>query len=554
MKGTAGKLKNQAGLTLVEVLISIFILSIIVTAFCGALVYASRVTKDNRVKNGAVNLANEEIEKIRSMKFADIGNVQGDPSGDIPTERKATVDGITYKVSTLINWEEQGEWTATGNMEWDYKSVRVTVEPVGMDSNPNLTKMLETYITRDSTQPAITGGNLRVGLVRGWTLDPENKVPVSGVKVNLYKGKTVSRIVHTTSEGVARFIDLDDGDYTVTVDPSSVGMIVNPSQESGWKVSIAGTTTLTELFEVEYPCYLNFILKDLDENPLTINSSTEGEISLQVPYGDTVVKDFTGSDVNSEGELPKAFISDLWPVGDGYSGQYSISDVDIPEMFFMGSFEKNGQNETQWTGTFDGPDTYKDIICYFCPIPETPSDAAIQWVSVDKRGTATIDSGTYISSNGNGDIISVSLSTSYQAQTLNMPENKSTDITAASVYFDNTGNPGLYINKKSSLTLRTGMAVFRGEVLFKYDSNSNKIGSITLKAEYDGDENVINGSEIGGVAGESYGKLFLAEPMTLNNNVIIDKGVYYFRDDIEIPGATVNNTDLIPITMDNYVE
>ncbi len=558
MKRVIGKLKNQAGLTLVEIIISMFILSIIITSFSGVLVYATRVSKDNRVKTAAINLANEEIEKIRSMKFADIGNKYGDPPGDIPTEREETVDGIAYKVSTLINWEEQGEWTAAGNMEWDYKSVRVTVSPVGMNSNPNLAKMIETYVTRDSTQPAITGGNLRIGLVRGWNTDPANKVPVSGVKVNLYRGAALSRIVYTTSEGVARFTDLDDGNYKVTVDPSSKGMIINPAQVSGWDVIIAGTTTLTELFEVENPCYLNFILKDISGSPIDIDAGTVGKISLQAPYGDPVVKNFSGSNINSEGELPNAFISDLWPVGEGYSGQYKITEVTIPELIYLGSFEGNERNETEWEGKFDGPGTHKNITCYFYQFPETPGEADMEWVTTGSWGAANIETGTHVSSNGSGDIISTSVSTSNQSKTINMPASSTSDITASAIYFDNTGsngNPGLLINTKSHLKLRTGLVVFRGEVKFAYDSNSNNIGDITLRAEYEEDsDSVINGSEIGGVPGESYGKLYLAEPVVLNNQVIIDKGVYYFRDGIELPGATVNNTDLIPVTKDNYVE
>ncbi|MGB8453812.1 MAG: prepilin-type N-terminal cleavage/methylation domain-containing protein [Anaerocolumna sp.] len=558
MERTDGKFKNQAGLTLVEIVISIFILSIIVTSFSGALVYATRVTKDNRIKTAAINLANEEIEKIRSMKFVDIGNKYGDPPGNIPTEREVMVDGITYKINTLINWEEQGEWTATGNMEWDYKSVRVTVAPKDMDSNPNLTKLIETYVTRDSTQPALTGGNLRAGLVRGWNLDPSKEIPVSGVKVSLYKGAAASRIVYTTSEGVARFVDLSDGNYKVTVDPSSKGMIVNPSQVSGWEMSIAGTTTLTELFEVEYPCNLNFIMKEIGGSPIDLNSNTEGVITLQIPYGDSIVKTFKGSDVDSEGKLPQAFIRDLWPVGDGYSGQYKIPEVEIPEFFYLGGYEKNGNNETEWMGTFDGPGTQKDIFCYFYPFPDTPSDANIEWVTIDKRKT-TIETGSHESSNGLGDIIPTSVSAYNQEDTLYMPSNGSADITASSIYFDNTGsygNPGVFINKRSNLVLRSGMVIFRGKVNFDYDSNSNYIGVITLKAEYDKDspDHVINGSEIGGIPGESYGKLFLAEPMVLNNQSIIEKGIYYYRDGIEIPGAVVNNTDLIPVTKGNYVE
>ncbi|GEM_PF-1212290 len=550
MKGITRKFKNQSGLTLVEILISVFILSVIITSLSGALVYATRVTKDNRMKTTAINLANKEIETIRSMKFLDVGTKNGDPSGDIPMEKEVSVDGITYIINTLINWEEQGDWTAAGNMDWDYKSVRVTVVPKSFKDQANLIKTVETYVTRDSTQPALTGGNIRVGTIRGWKSDESD--PVSNIKVTLFKDSAASRIVFTTAAGVARFTGLSNGNYKITLDPSSQGMILNPSQLSGWDIRISGTVTRTEIFEVEYPCYLNLTMKNVEGDSFDMASSEEGKITLQVPYGNTINKTFNGTAVDSDGNLPRAFISDLWPVGDGYAGQYNISSVEIPDKYFLGSYEKIGQNETEWTGKFDGPGTYKNIICYFYQVPDTPSGIGTDWVS--RSGSSYyIESGTHVSGS-DGNITDVSVSTSDISQTLNMSTGSSSDLTAAAIYFDNMGsrgNSGLQLNRNSKLTLRTGMVVFRGKVSF-----SDSTGWITLRAEYDGDESYspINGSAIGGTPGESYGKLFLEEPMVVNSNTILDKGGYYFRDDIRLPGAVVNNTDIIPITKDNYVE
>jgi len=420
------QLKNQSGFTLVEVIISIFILSIIITAASTAFVYATRVAKDNKCSMTSINLANEALEYIRSLQFSDVGTVGGDPVGILQQNRIENVGGINYKVNTEIIWEEEGEWDSLGNVEWDYKSVRITVVPQNMEGNQSLTKVIETYVTRDSTQPPITGGNIRIRLIRGWNTAPLTTIPVSNAKITLSVGPSAPRQVQTSSKGAARFIDLSPGNYTVNIDPSNLGMILLPGTAI-WSISIANYITKPNQFKAEYPCHLRIKLKDNDGNPISLNSGTSGKISVQVPYGTNINKDFTSSEVNSQGNLPQDFITGLWPVGDGYSGEYSIPNVSIPGYLYFGSYEISGASEVFWNGKFLGPGTYKDITCYFRAFPLTLSGIITPWVT----GTNIITGSNY-NKDADGSILMGKFSTGDLTERIIMPSSTTSNFNATS--------------------------------------------------------------------------------------------------------------------------
>lgn len=558
MKKVSKLLHNNEGLTLVEVLVSMLILSIIVTSATAALIYAARITQDNKIKMTAVNIANERIEDIRSMKFAEVGTkiivggtvTYGDPAGDILQTSTKTVNGIEYIINTTISWETHGGWNA-GESDWDYKSVRVQVIPKGMEGDANLTKVIETYVTRDSTQPALTGANIRLRLIRGWNSAPGTVIPVSNVKIRLDTGPSAPRQVQTSSAGVARFVALTPGNYKVIVDPTGLGMILNPDQMSANLFSVSDTAPGVKELQVEYPCSLQIFMKDLDGNPLSLTTGTNGTIKIITPYGSDIDKGFTDADINSQGKLPDNFMTGLWPVGEWYVGTYTISDIDIPECQFFGGYEVIGGTEAAWSGTFVEPGTTKNIICYFGTIPATPSGVQTFWVD----GGSNINAGSYTALDKDSKMTNGKFDAAYPNQTIRMPSNTTADYYAPSIFFDNVGSttvPGLYIGSNSSLLLHTGLVVVRGMIEFQNSPNPIDIGNITFSTIYeDGSPaSFIDGSLIGGTPGKNYGKLYLAEPIKIGTTTVIEPGGYYYYDGMVLPN---NSTDLIPITKDNYV-
>lgn len=556
------KLNNNSGFTLVEVLLSMLILSIIVTSATVAFVYATKTSRDNKLEMTAMSLANDSVEYIRSLEFADIGTktivggteVFGDPKGDILQSTTKVVDGVEYTIKTSINWETRGSWDL-GDIDWDYKSIRITVYPTSRVGDTILTKVIETYITRDSSQPALTGANISVRLIRGWNYSAGTKSPVSNVRVLLSSGPSAPRQVQTSSGGVSSFLDLLPGGYTVTVDPSNLGMMLQPNLAADWTSTISDGITQRKEFQVEYPCSLKITLKDLAGSPIGLTGGESGSIKISVPYGTEINKTFTSADMDAQGKLPDNYITGLWPVGSGYSGAYTVQDITIPECQFMGAYELSGPGETMWTGTFDGPGTVKNITCYIGTIPETPSGITTNWIN--GSGSILTTSGSYTAwDEEEENILNGKFYTSDPEDTIYMPYGKTVHYNANSVYFENTGTvtePGLYINKKSNLILHSGKVVFRGSIAMQEAGNPGDKGKITLSTYYEDSTQIascVDGSLIGATDGIYYGRIYFTKPFEIDDHTTIEPGGYYFYNGLELPN---NSADLIKITKENYI-
>ena len=66
MKLVKENLRKNEGFSLVEIIIAIFILSIIVASTAGAFLFSTKTTLDNEIRMNTINIANETIEKIRA--------------------------------------------------------------------------------------------------------------------------------------------------------------------------------------------------------------------------------------------------------------------------------------------------------------------------------------------------------------------------------------------------------------------------------------------------------------------------------------------------------
>lgn len=541
-----------SGFTLLEVLISIFILSIVIASSSVAFVIATKGTRNNEIRMTAMNLANERIEYVRSLTFAEVGTkykgsegnyISGDPAGDILHEEVLSSNGMKFKLTTTINWEEQSDWDLAGDAEWDYKSVKVTVTPQGFGDADKLTQSIETLVTRDSTQTLLLGSNIRTRFVRGWIHDVSQKIPVPNVKVMLTEGPSAVRYSNASSKGIASFIDLSPGDYTVKYDPSFAGMIMEPKVSKEQKIVLEEGNTVSKEYNVEYPCTIRMSLKNLTGNPIVMNSDDIGELTIQSPY-ELIDKTFRASDLNADGRLPDHFLSGIWPLGDGYAGTYDITSVYVPGYQYIDSYSGNGLAETVWNGQFEEPGITKNITSYFIEFPEVPGSAGTDWVNSERRireGSFTID----------GDGV---FRTSYPTQTIIMTSSHSSEFNGRRIFFANTGNAtysGLTIGSNSNLILNASEVIFQGKI--RINGSESSVGKIHLTTTWEDGTQVgsIVGDSIGAEEGIYYGKLYLKEPLYIGESETISPGGYYFPEGIKLPSEI---SRLVPFTKDNYVD
>ena len=96
--------KQKTGFTLIEVLVSLFIILILMLGLYGLYILSLRITADNKMYVEAINLANQKMERIKNMPYRNIGVIGGVPSGTIPQTETVIRNGMTFTINTYIKY------------------------------------------------------------------------------------------------------------------------------------------------------------------------------------------------------------------------------------------------------------------------------------------------------------------------------------------------------------------------------------------------------------------------------------------------------------------
>jgi type II secretory pathway pseudopilin PulG len=70
-------LRSRRGVTLIDSIVGVAILAIVFVGFLGVLMLGTRLATDNKAHTGALSLALERMEFMRSLAYADIGSLDG---------------------------------------------------------------------------------------------------------------------------------------------------------------------------------------------------------------------------------------------------------------------------------------------------------------------------------------------------------------------------------------------------------------------------------------------------------------------------------------------
>lgn len=114
--------KSQKGFTIMELMVSITLITLIATVTLPVFVFAMKVNNQNRIRSNANTLATGIIEKVYGTPYEDIGNKGGSPGGIFDKNTSVKIDNIDYNIETLITWEERATDTEA------FKNIKVTVK------------------------------------------------------------------------------------------------------------------------------------------------------------------------------------------------------------------------------------------------------------------------------------------------------------------------------------------------------------------------------------------------------------------------------------------
>ena len=206
-------------MTLIEVVVGTALILIIFLAIFAAFQISIDLIFSTKAATGANALINERVEYIRGLAYDSIGTVNGIPNGAIQQVEQKLLNGITYTLSTLIQYVDDpvdgSDAADTNGVTADYKRVKVSAD--WMIRGKPRSSFAVTAIAPKGMETLSAGGTLRVNVFD--TL----AAPVSGATV---------RIVHASSPTI-----------DVSIDTGTAGSVAFPGTPpaSGYQVTVTKT-------------------------------------------------------------------------------------------------------------------------------------------------------------------------------------------------------------------------------------------------------------------------------------------------------------------------
>ena len=192
------KNNHQRGFSLVEVVISILIISFLVVTIFALYSYSLKLVSEDRYKTQAITLAEQRMELIKNLPYNDLGTVSGIPPGTILQNENVVFNQAGYAVNTQIIYFDDSADGILGVdpselSGTDYKKIKITVSWTGPFGNKNVS--IISNISPKRNQNAENTGTLSI-LVFNSSGQP---VPQADITINAAVGTTTVNIAAQTN-------------------------------------------------------------------------------------------------------------------------------------------------------------------------------------------------------------------------------------------------------------------------------------------------------------------------------------------------------------------
>lgn len=333
--------KNNRGMSLVEVIISIALIGIISISILPMFVFSSKSNKKNEIKMNAMNIAYSQMEWIKGLKYENIGYK---PNGIIEKNKYMnekeiiTINGVEYTINTNISWQKATS-LLQGELGKAIKKVEITVY---LKNKKAKCATLDTLITYEHEGEPQEPGNLYVHVFM-----KNNDTPVDGIKIKL-KNSNIEEEIYTDRGGLATFGDLSDGEYTI-IPEANENIMFEPTEvvDNNYftsRIVNINKNSKEEKFYGEYPVFLEVYVSKLhDMNDLCI--------CLQPDEHSVIHPEDT--DLNEYMEIKKNLKSiantKLWWK---WAYKYEVFQQNTENKYFL--IDK--KSDELWDGIFEEPD------------------------------------------------------------------------------------------------------------------------------------------------------------------------------------------------------
>ena len=345
--------QNQKGTSLLDTVFGTALLLLVFVGLYGAFQLTLELVQSSKSKTGALALANERMEFIRSLSYGDIGTVGGIPQGTLDEEETETLNGIEYTRRTFVQYVDASQDGVGGSdangITTDYKTVKVNVEWQFREDTRSFS--LVTSIVPQGVETVVEGGALRVSVLNALG----SPVPSAQVSVtNSTLSPVVSLSTFTNTNGVVEFLGAPSAsNYEVVVSKTNYSGTqtysvsgANPSPSPG-HLSVLESQTTSSSFAIDVVGIAT--VKTFEVGTTTplqnIALSVTGEKTIGVDSEDNPIYKYSSS-INT-GSAGSVMLSGLeWDnytitIDDGAEG-YDIAEACVPQPFALSP----GESET----------------------------------------------------------------------------------------------------------------------------------------------------------------------------------------------------------------
>jgi prepilin-type N-terminal cleavage/methylation domain-containing protein len=285
---------GESGFTMIELVMAIFIFGLVVTGIAAGMTSTLALSRQNKNRSVAANLASQEMDTVRSTDFTSL------PIGQTLTTQ--VVDGVSYTIDRESEWVTQnatsGPCQAPAGSSLNYMSVNVSV------SWPNMAGVKPPASSTILAPPVGTydpnNGPIAV------TVRDRNGQPQDGVLVSMV-GSSVSASQYTGIDGCAFFAYEPAGAYTVTL--NTTGYV---SDQGALIPSQSATVTPGSIVQVQ------FQYDSASSLVITMVGNTGGTVPAAIPIGIFNTHLLPSGLKNNPGSGSPRTIPNLFPFTDGY--------------------------------------------------------------------------------------------------------------------------------------------------------------------------------------------------------------------------------------------
>lgn len=252
-------------MTLIDTMVGSALLLIVFVGVAGVFQLSVDVVTNNKSRAGAIALAAERMEYVRSLSYSSIGTSGGIPSGALAQSETITLNNTDYTRRTTILYGDDpydglagaDTYPSESPTPLDYKSVRVDVSWTSRIGERHIT-LVTRIEPRNGTEVSCTApcGAISVYVVNAASQPVQNaRVDIINSTVN----PTVSLTTYTNTDGVASLLGAPVGSgYSIVITKTgyssdqtwgSSGQNPSPSPPH---VSVANNQTTSMTFAIDY--------------------------------------------------------------------------------------------------------------------------------------------------------------------------------------------------------------------------------------------------------------------------------------------------------------